>query len=307
MQYIGDQGLLNRIEKIVKENKHHALMLCGPKGIGKSLAAKQVIANALQRESSNEIYNLKWISPEDNKSGKIAIEQIREINDFLNQTSLDGKYKFVVIDAADDLNVNAANSLLKPLEEPSTNSIFVLINHKPSAVLPTIKSRCVQLKFKPPTTGQLKEIIRLKHKIEEQELEDYIKIANDNIGIALNLIENEMLNFYRFLLKQFTAQNFQYVKFKDHIDTRDFGNIWQLYFHLLKRFLYILLNKFALLATDEKLLKQELPNVDVAEVAKLIDELNNIEYKITTLYLNKKDCFQILCLKTHKLCRKIFI
>lgn len=310
MPYIGDQSFIDNIEKfLVSPKKHHALMFVGNKSIGKATAAKQIIANIINKQNGNEIYNLKWISPTGNKSEKITIEQIREIHEFINQTNFDGKYKFIVIDSADDLNINAANSLLKPLEECPANSFFILICHKLNTILPTIKSRCVQFKFSTPKQKHLKEIIQLNTESSLSIIDNLLKISSNNLNQALSIAKSaSILDFYQFLLEQLKSSTFRAVNLEEVIDKNDFDSFWKAYFYLLKRVLYILLNRNAVLIEGEELFIRDLTlGVDVEMLTKLIEEINEIEYKISTLYLSKRDCFQVYILKVHELCQRIFI
>lgn len=85
---------------------------------------------------------------EENESGKkpskqITVEQVRGLADFMGMTSHQGGMRVIVICPAEAMNVNAANALLKNLEEPPRNTLFILVTHKPQQLLPTILSRCV--------------------------------------------------------------------------------------------------------------------------------------------------------------------
>ncbi|NNM69178.1 MAG: DNA polymerase III subunit delta' [Gallionella sp.] len=88
------------------------------------------------------------LAGEETESGKknskqITVEQIRELADFLGLSAHQGGMRVVVIFPAESMNSNAANALLKSLEEPPRNMLFILVSHKPQQLLPTILSRCV--------------------------------------------------------------------------------------------------------------------------------------------------------------------
>lgn len=88
----------------------------------------------------------------DKKSGvHIPIEPIRALPDFIGISSHRGGLKVLVIHPAESLNVNAANALLKSLEEPPAQTVFLLVSHRPHALLPTIKSRCQHISLPAPT------------------------------------------------------------------------------------------------------------------------------------------------------------
>src|ERR1700681_1752344 len=144
----------------------HALLLRGPRGIGK-LAFARALAQALLCEvpaengrSCGACRACAWfetgshpdyrqIEPEsestdsadgEKKSNAISVDQIRALPDFINLSSHRGESKVVVINPAEMLNVNAANALLKNLEEPPPRTYFMLVTHRPHQLLPTIKS-----------------------------------------------------------------------------------------------------------------------------------------------------------------------
>ena len=74
----------------------------------------------------------------------IKVDQVRDLVSFVVQTSQMGGRKVVLIEPVESMNINAANALLKSLEEPSGDTVLLLVSHQPSRLLPTIKSRCVQ-------------------------------------------------------------------------------------------------------------------------------------------------------------------
>ncbi|HEX7053990.1 MAG TPA: DNA polymerase III subunit delta' [Burkholderiales bacterium] len=74
---------------------------------------------------------------------QIRIEQVRALADFLNLRSHRGRLRVALVHPAEDMNENAANALLKGLEEPPAGAVFILVSHRPARLLPTIRSRCV--------------------------------------------------------------------------------------------------------------------------------------------------------------------
>ena len=77
----------------------------------------------------------------------ISIEDIRELNRKFSLSSTDNSYKVCVVDTTEDLNISAANSLLKILEEPPKNTLFILVSNNQQSILPTILSRCQKVGF----------------------------------------------------------------------------------------------------------------------------------------------------------------
>ena len=88
---------------------------------------------------------------------QIRIEQVRDLADFLNLRSHRGRLRVALVHPAEDMNENAANALLKGLEEPPSGAMFILVSHRPARLLPTIRSRCVAVPVPlPPNDVALK-------------------------------------------------------------------------------------------------------------------------------------------------------
>lgn len=99
--------------------------------------ARQPIADA----NAEPVSNARASKP----SAEIKVDQVRELADFLNIGSHRGRLRIALLHPAEDMNVHAANALLKSLEEPPSGAIFVLVSHRPARLLPTVRSRCVPL------------------------------------------------------------------------------------------------------------------------------------------------------------------
>jgi DNA polymerase III subunit delta' len=153
---------------------HHAWLLAGPKGVGKASFARAAAtrllaeaagpsfeARALETPADHPIAKLvaaeshpdmRWVErlPKEKGEGlarNISVKQVRELGEFLGLTPALSDWRAVVIDTIDDLEPSAANALLKILEEPPPNSVFLLVSHAPGRLLPTIRSRCRRLDF----------------------------------------------------------------------------------------------------------------------------------------------------------------
>ncbi len=131
------------------------------------------------------------------KSKFIKVDQVRAISQFVAQSPQIGVIKIVVINPATALNINAANALLKSLEEPAGNTLYLLIDNQKQTLLPTIRSRCQIVKLNRP--GQSQAIDWLQQAVSEAgeavcsptELHLALKMANGSPLKALELIENK--------------------------------------------------------------------------------------------------------------------
>ena len=155
---------------------HHAWLIAGREGIGKATLAYRLARHVLARpeardpaglslevgaktEAARQVRALSHPGllvlrrPYDVRAKRFAssilIDEVRRLRSFLGLTGGEGAWRVVVVDSADELNINAANALLKSLEEPPRRALFLLISSEPSQLLPTIRSRCRRLDLAP--------------------------------------------------------------------------------------------------------------------------------------------------------------
>jgi DNA polymerase-3 subunit delta' len=133
---------------------------------------------------------------------EIVVDDTREVASFLRLTPAEGGWRIVIVDSADDMNRNAANALLKILEEPPRRSLLVLVSHAPGRLLPTIRSRCRKLALKPlPETEIVRLIGHYRPDIADGDARALARLAPGSIGRALDLAASGGLDLYRALLK----------------------------------------------------------------------------------------------------------
>lgn len=155
---------------------HHAWLISGPEGIGKALfadkAALRVLAEAagppveapgldvpdhhpaarlVEAGSHPDLMRLERLAKDSGTelARSISVDQVRGLQRLFSTTASMSPWRAVIIDSIDDLERSAANALLKNLEEPPPSSLFLLVSHAPERLLPTIRSRCRQLRLSP--------------------------------------------------------------------------------------------------------------------------------------------------------------
>jgi DNA polymerase-3 subunit delta' len=169
------------------EKMHHAWLVTGAAGIGKATLAYRFVRAALARSDERDLFGDGLdVSPEsgtyrqvtvlshpgllllrrsyDQKSKRftqsIAVDEVRRLKSFLALSAAEGSRRVVIVDSADDLNISAANALLKSLEEPPSRSLFLILSASPGRLLPTIRSRCRTLTLAPLNDDDLQRAVR---------------------------------------------------------------------------------------------------------------------------------------------------
>src|SRR6266851_3800630 len=203
----------------------HALLLSGPRGIGKATLAfrlaRFVLANGVGEGSllapsggSVDEGSGLAIAPESGVfrrvaagghadlltveraydprrrrlRGEIVVDDTREIAAFLRLTPAEGGWRVVIVDGADEMNRNAANALLKILEEPPRRALLLLVAHSPGRLLPTIRSRCRRFPLAPLPPAIVRELLlRYRPDLPEPQAEALTALSAGSIGRALDL------------------------------------------------------------------------------------------------------------------------
>ena len=215
--YLGD-GMVERafVDAMGRGRLHHAWLLTGPEGVGKATFAyraarrllgaaarpdqgplgadaddpvsRQIIARAhpdllvLQREV------------EDGKPRRnIPVDEARALPEFFAKSPATAPYRVAIIDAADDLNVNAANAVLKTLEEPPARGVLFLVSHAPGGLLATIRSRCRTLRFTPSAQEAAAAWVADRAGVNLSDAERLLVMARGAPGQALRLAQAKAL------------------------------------------------------------------------------------------------------------------
>ncbi len=129
-----------------------------------------------------------WDDKNDRWRGEIVVQDVRAVIDRFGKTAAEGGYRVCIVDAADDMNTNAANALLKILEEPPPNAVLILISHAPGSLLPTIRSRCRRLPLQPLDEAAMRQVLHhLLPDLSEAERQALTVAAEGSPGRAVTL------------------------------------------------------------------------------------------------------------------------
>ncbi len=243
----------------------HGLIISGIKGIGKATLAYRLARALLTPEHGNpegvfsrvaagSHADLLVLEPEfDEKKGEYAkdinVDQAREVAKFLSLTSGESKWRVVIIDAADALNINAANAILKILEEPPPHAILILISHQPSLLLPTIRSRCQMVRLRPLKHEAFVEAAKyLLPDAGDMKLSALAQLTGGAPGKALDFEEQGALAMYDEILALLATlpaiDSASLHNFADRALIEKPHEKWRLFSHLML-FLFERVGKFA--------------------------------------------------------------
>lgn len=210
---------------------HHGWMLTGPRGIGKATLAYRIarfllatpadggdglfgtlpnpdtldvppdhpVSRRILAGSEPGLFVLKR-GPNDKGdriSAEIRVDEVRKLRNFFALSATEGGRRVVIVDAADELNTNAANAILKLLEEPPSNAFLLLIAHQPSRLLPTIRSRCRELRLHPLAPPEMAQALAAAGTdAQPDQAAALAEIAGGSVGEALRLILRDGLSLY---------------------------------------------------------------------------------------------------------------
>lgn len=244
---------------------HHAILIEGPEGIGKATLAfrfaQHVLSHPVPGEAPAEVHdpdpqspvfrqvaagashNLLHITrPVDPKTGKaksgITVDEVRRAGRFFGQTSGGDGWRIVVVDTADDLNRNAANAILKMLEEPPKRSMFLVLSHAPGRLLPTIRSRCLPLRLRPLADDDLRRALdHLGLPVPADKAERVMQLSGGSVAQAIKLINyggfDVMEAFAEVLKQQGPGQRKAIHKLADAVAQRDNDTLYAFFCDLV--------------------------------------------------------------------------
>ena len=211
---IGHEGTLKTFIDAWNKREEHPIhpvwMLCGPRGIGKATLAhkiaKMVYGNVGDFFIIDMEHNVDERGSPKTDAKAISVHTVRTMIEKMQLYSMSGKWRVILIDSVDELTITAENAILKLLEEPPQQTLFLLVTHQLSNVLPTVRSRARVEKMRPLTISQLRELC-VKFMGEEEISSEILKLANGSFGKIANLKASGGDIIYEELLHVLTDKN----------------------------------------------------------------------------------------------------
>ncbi|MEM8776248.1 MAG: DNA polymerase III subunit delta' [Pseudomonadota bacterium] len=255
---------------------HHGWLINGPRGVGKATLAWRIarfllanpadagdglfcetlpkaesldvtvdhpVARRILSGSEPGLFHIRRSL--NDKTGRlrdqIIAEDVRALNGFFGLTAADGGRRIVIIDAADEMNVQAANALLKMLEEPPERATLLLVSHQPARLLPTIRSRCRELRLSPLAPEQMQAALS-QAGIESGGRSDALaELAAGSVGEAVRLHNQNGLQLYADLVRLGAElpklDRSRAIKLAEAMSARDASERLDLLFALIDLFL----------------------------------------------------------------------
>jgi DNA polymerase-3 subunit delta' len=219
---------------------HHGWLITGPRGVGKATLAWRIarfllatpepeadglfgappppeslaiapdhpVARRMAQLAEPRLFLLRRGAndKETALSAEIRVDEVRKMKSFFALSAADGGRRVAIIDAADELNTGAANALLKLLEEPPPGVTFLVIAHQPHRLLPTIRSRCRELRLGPLLPDALAQALaQAGGMVEAEEAQALAELAGGSVGEAFRLTNLEGLETYAALIALFAT------------------------------------------------------------------------------------------------------
>jgi DNA polymerase-3 subunit delta' len=257
------EGLLLR--QFASGRMHHGWLLAGPRGIGKAtlayrlarfllthpdpssaggstnlhVSAEAPAAHRIAARGHADLFVLERAYDAKNERLKmeIAVDDVRRASSFFARTAGEGGWRIAIVDAAEDLNTESANALLKILEEPPARSLFILVNHQPGRLLATIRSRCLRLDMAPLSEA---DTVAVLEGIAEQNPEDVkraARLSRGSPGRALELLNSDGAKYFELLQQLISrAQPIDVtakLSIADGLQGRDMSEDFQIFSELL--------------------------------------------------------------------------
>ena len=205
-EILGNEMVKDHFKKAIANHKvSHAYILTGEAGMGRKSIANAFAMTLLCEKGGSEpcmtCHSCKQVMSGNHpdliyvkheKPGSIGVDDVREqINDTIMIRPYSSYYKIYIVDEAEKMTVQSQNALLKTIEEPPSYAVIILITTNQEAFLPTILSRCVQMKLKPLKDFTIKSYLTQNLHIPEKDADICAAFARGNLGKAIHLASSD--------------------------------------------------------------------------------------------------------------------
>lgn len=306
--------------KALQEDRlHHAWILAGPKSVGKATLAyrwaRSLLSNPglVAAQTHPDLFVIEGESW-DNKGKKVSgigVDAVRDLGQFIRLTSAFGGWKVIIIDDAQTMTTNAANALLKILEEPTAKTIIFLISTSVAQLLPTIRSRCHIVKFNPlPQETQNRLLQHLCPNADKDQLAEVQKLEPQNLDRCLTLLQHQDMQITHYVRKLFQQlpnyDAIQLMQFADKVTKHDDQAIYHLFTHYWVQGLQDLAKKASHCERSTSPLLQDIAITPTAPPKSILATIHACQSwldKTDNFYLDKKQTLLTLINETSKIFR----
>ena len=212
------------LRQLASRRMHHAWLFAGLRGIGKATLAYRLarfllafpdpeaaaerrslyvpgeapVAHRIAARAHADLITLErsYDAKAERLKSEIVVDDVRKASGFFARTAGEGGWRICIVDAAEDLNTESANALLKILEEPPAHSLFILVSHQAGRLLPTIRSRSLRLDLSALTEADTIAVVATMAEQNSDEIERAARLSKGSPGRALELLNSQGAKYF---------------------------------------------------------------------------------------------------------------